>query len=75
MYVTGVVEAPRGAHFTSCDPDYGRDEAFQAHYAGAARDEESWQAFSERFLSGDEGAYQDAVASFHQERTESEAKP
>ena len=27
--VAGVVEAPRGAHFTSCEPDYGRDEVFQ----------------------------------------------
>ena len=26
---TGVVEAPGGAHFTSCVPDYDRDEAFQ----------------------------------------------
>ena len=24
---TGVVEAPNGAHFTECPPDYGRDEA------------------------------------------------
>ena len=32
MLVTGVVEAPNGAHFTSCVPDYGRDEAFQRAY-------------------------------------------
>ena len=31
--VDGVVEAPRGAHFTECPPDYGRDEAFQREYA------------------------------------------
>ncbi|MER6674320.1 CoA-transferase [Streptomyces sp. NPDC000983] len=31
--VTGVVEAPNGAHFTSCAPDYGRDEAAQREYA------------------------------------------
>ena len=29
----GVIEAPRGAHFTECVPDYGRDEAFQREYA------------------------------------------
>src|SRR5436853_7422399 len=29
MMVDGVAEAPGGAHFTSCVPDYGRDEAFQ----------------------------------------------
>ena len=28
--VAGVVETPNGAHFTSCVPDYDRDEAFQA---------------------------------------------
>jgi hypothetical protein len=27
--VHGVVEAPGGAHFTSCVPDYPRDEEFQ----------------------------------------------
>ncbi|MBW8704140.1 putative CoA-transferase subunit alpha [Streptomyces sp. MBT84] len=31
--VTGVVEAPNGAHFTSCSPDHDRDEALQRHYA------------------------------------------
>ena len=36
MVVDGVVEAPDGAHFTSCEPDYGRDEAFQREYVRAA---------------------------------------
>jgi glutaconate CoA-transferase subunit A len=31
--VDGVVEAPRGAHFTECPPDYGRDEELQKRYA------------------------------------------
>ncbi|MEU9729868.1 CoA-transferase [Streptomyces sp. NPDC048002] len=31
--VTGVIEAPGGAHFTSCAPDYGRDEEAQRVYA------------------------------------------
>ncbi|NUP66248.1 MAG: CoA transferase subunit A [Nonomuraea sp.] len=31
--VTGVVEAPGGAGFTSCEPDYGRDEERQRRYA------------------------------------------
>jgi glutaconate CoA-transferase subunit A len=34
MMVDGVVEAPGGAGFTSCVPDYGRDEAAQKAYAG-----------------------------------------
>ena len=62
MFVHGVVEAPNGAHFTSCVPDYDRDEAFQADYAKAARDPDDWQAFRDRYLSGDEADYQAAVA-------------
>jgi glutaconate CoA-transferase subunit A len=54
--VTGVVEAPNGAHFTSCAPDYGRDEAFQKQYASTP-----WQEFAARFLAGDEQAYRSAV--------------
>ncbi|WP_190128211.1 CoA transferase subunit A [Streptomyces mashuensis] len=65
--VTGVVEAPGGAHFTSCAPDYGRDEAFQTAYAKAAADPEAWAAFAGRFLSGDEDAYRRAVADFARE--------
>ena len=37
MMVDAVVEAPRGAGFTSCVPDYGRDEAAQRAYVEAAR--------------------------------------
>ncbi len=36
--VDGVIEAPNGAHFTNCQPDYERDEAFQKEYAKAAAD-------------------------------------
>ncbi|WP_461086069.1 CoA transferase subunit A [Streptomyces deserti] len=68
-FVTGVVETPNGAHFTSCAPDHDRDETFQRAYARAARDPEAWAAFTERFLSGDEAAYQDAVAAFHHEES------
>jgi glutaconate CoA-transferase subunit A len=59
--VDGVVEAPNGAHFTSCEPDYGRDEAFQAEYVRAARDGQLWQDFAATYLAGDEAAYQSAV--------------
>jgi glutaconate CoA-transferase subunit A len=31
--IDGVVEAPGGARFTSCEPDYDRDEALQKEYA------------------------------------------
>jgi acyl CoA:acetate/3-ketoacid CoA transferase alpha subunit len=59
--VDGVVEAPNGAHFTTCAPDYGRDEPFQRTYAAAARDPGSWAAFTDRYLAGDEDDYQEAV--------------
>jgi glutaconate CoA-transferase, subunit A len=62
--VHGVVESPGGAHFTSCVPDYGRDEAFQAHYATAAADPQRWQRFRAEYLSGDEASYQQAVRQF-----------
>ena len=58
-----VVEAPGGAHFTSCEPDYGRDEALQSLYAKAGADPEgdAWRSFDERFLQVDESGYQAAV--------------
>jgi len=62
--VAGVVETPRGAHFTTCSPTYERDEKFQKEYATAAKDPETWAAFKARFLSGDEAAYQAAVKEF-----------
>lgn len=64
MFVSGVVEAPRGAHFTSCEPDYGRDEAFQSHYAAAAAQPDSWSAFEKQFLTVDEAGYHEAVEQF-----------
>ncbi len=62
--VHGVVESPGGAHFTSCVPDYGRDEAFQARYAAAAADPQEWPRFRAEYLSGDEASYQQAVRRF-----------
>jgi glutaconate CoA-transferase subunit A len=61
MMVDGVIETPHGAHFTSCVPDYGRDERFQRAYAEAAAFEEKWTEFADRFLAGGEQAYQEAV--------------
>lgn len=62
--VHGVAHTPGGAHFTSCVPDYGRDEAFQAHYATSARSPEDWERFRGEFLDGDEADYQKAVREF-----------
>ena len=61
LMVDGVVEAPGGAHFTECPPDYGRDEAFQREYAATAGDPETWQAFKARYLDVSEDDYQRAV--------------
>jgi glutaconate CoA-transferase subunit A len=67
--VHGVAHTPGGAHFTSCVPDYRRDEAFQAHYAAAARSPEDWERFRGEFLDGDEADYQSAVRRFAERRT------
>jgi glutaconate CoA-transferase subunit A len=66
--VDGVIPAPLGAHFTSCEPDYGRDEAFQAAYVAAAGDPEAWAAFTKRFLSGTEDDYLAAVEAWRAEQ-------
>lgn len=63
LMVDGIVEAPNGAHFTECPPDYGRDEAFQREYAATATSDEAWDAFRFTYLDvADEAAYQRAVA-------------
>jgi glutaconate CoA-transferase, subunit A len=59
--VHGVTETPNGAHFTSCVPDYGRDEQFQRRYATSAADPDAWRRFRAEYLDGDEAAYQKAV--------------
>lgn len=58
-----VIETPNGAHFTSCAPDYDRDEAFQAYYV-AAVNSGRWDEFADWCLSRGEAGYQDAVAGF-----------
>jgi glutaconate CoA-transferase subunit A len=61
LLVDGVVEAPHGAHFTSCAPDYGRDEGFQKQYAASAASPEAWDEFRRRYLEGTEADYQRAA--------------
>ncbi len=64
MMVDAVIEAPGGAHFTTAEPDYRRDELFQRHYAEAAGSDETWQQFVSTYLSGSEDDYQAAVRAF-----------
>jgi glutaconate CoA-transferase subunit A len=59
--VHGVCETPNGAHFTSCVPDYGRDEEFQRRYAESAASPQAWREFRARYLEADEAGYQKAI--------------
>jgi glutaconate CoA-transferase subunit A len=61
LVVEGVVEAPNGAHFTSCAPDYERDEAFQRQYATSAKTPEAWAAFRAEWIDIPEADYQRKV--------------
>ena len=68
LFVDGVVEAPNGAHPTSCDPDYERDEGFQKEYLATAKDPALWERFHAQWLSlPTEAAYQAALAARAQE--------
>ena len=55
MMVDTVVEAPNGAHFTTNEPDYRRDEKFQRHYAEAAGSDEGWQTVRRDLPVGQRG--------------------
>ena len=60
--IAGVVEAPNGAHFTSCTPDYERDEAFQKEYAASATSVEAWQQWRVDWIDISEADYQRKLA-------------
>jgi glutaconate CoA-transferase subunit A len=62
LWTDGVVETPNGAHFTSCVPDYERDEAFQGGYAASAKSPEAWAEWRTAWLDIDEDDYQRKVA-------------
>jgi glutaconate CoA-transferase subunit A len=63
LWTDGVVETPNGAHFTSCVPDYERDEGFQRDYAASATSPEAWQEWRTAWLDLDEDSYQQKLAS------------
>jgi acyl CoA:acetate/3-ketoacid CoA transferase alpha subunit len=63
MMVDGVVEAPGGAHFTLCEPDYPRDEEVQRAYALSARSPEAWASFRAEWIDLPEDDYQRKVRS------------
>ena len=51
MYVDGVIEAPGGAAFTSCEPNYSTDFAAQKEYADSAASPETQEAYLREFTS------------------------
>ena len=57
IFTDGVIEAPHGAHFTHCLPDYERDEAFQREYTATAKDPEVWSAFKAKYIDIPEADY------------------
>jgi glutaconate CoA-transferase subunit A len=61
MMVDGVVEAPGGAHFTLCDPEYPRDEEVQRAYAASARSPEAWAEFRAAWIDITEDEYRRKV--------------
>jgi glutaconate CoA-transferase subunit A len=61
MFTTGVVEAPHGAHFTHCVPDYQRDEAIQKEYADSAKSPEAWAEFRAKYIDIPEADYRRVI--------------
>ena len=57
MFVTGVVEAPLGAHPTSLPPDYGWDMAHLKSYVAAAAAEDGWASYARDVIGTDEAGY------------------
>ena len=62
MMVDGVVGRAGGALFTSCAPDYERDEGLQKEYASAAKSPEAWDAFKQAWIDVPEEDFQRKVA-------------
>ena len=56
-FVTGVIDAPFGAHPTASAPNYGWDYKAMKAYADAADAEAGWDGYAGTALAGDEAAY------------------
>ena len=61
MMVDGVVERVGGALFTSCVPDYERDEGLQKEYAASAKSVEAWSEFRRDWIDVSEEEFQAKV--------------
>lgn len=61
IFTDGVVEAPHGAHFTHCVPDYQRDEQIQKEYADSAKSPEAWADFRAKYIDIPEADYRRVI--------------
>lgn len=59
--VSGVVDAPLGAHPTTSHYSYGWDMAHLKDYAASANEEDGWRTFFDRHIAGDETSYVESV--------------
>jgi len=59
--VTGVVEAPGGAHPTSAAPDYNLDMEHLKAYAAGAESAEAWVSYKKQYIDVSPQAYLEAV--------------
>lgn len=59
--VDAVVEAPHGAHPTSCYPHYTYDRAHLREWVAAAANSDGIEQYLARYVAGGEAAYLDAV--------------
>ena len=60
-HITGVAEAPYGAHPTSADPEYQLDLKHLKTYVDSAATPEAWQDYRDRFVGVDEAGYLAAI--------------
>jgi glutaconate CoA-transferase subunit A len=60
-FVSGVIEAPGGAHPSSLPPDYGWDMAHLKSYVAAAGEEGGWDRYRREVIGENEAQYLAAV--------------
>lgn len=55
--ITGVIEAPLGAHPTACGPAYGWDMQHLKDYSASASEDNGWQRYLETYVHCSEAQY------------------
>lgn len=55
--VTGVIEAPLGAHPTACSPAYGWDMEHLKGYSDSANADDGWQQYVDKYLNCSQAEY------------------